>query len=77
MAGPLINLIFTPNNSMLVAGLVRLSLCARFRTHSAQLDIPPGRNEAELTVTEHDVRLMFKSVNISEATGPDGVTGRV
>lgn len=50
------------------------SFCVRVETHSAQLDRPASWDEAMLPVTEHDVRRMFKSVNIKEPAGLGGLT---
>lgn len=38
---------------------------------------PPAYNSHILTVQEHDVRCVLRSVNPRKAAGPDGVTGRV
>ena len=50
---------------------------ARFESDSRQEAALPARGEETLTVTELEVRRMFRGVNTRKAAGPDGISGRV
>jgi len=50
---------------------------ARFESDSRQEDALPAGGEETLTMTELEVRRMFRGVNTRKAAGPDSISGRV